>query len=81
MTPRDWNYAVSIGWGGVAGGLCALAGGGAVGGMACGALGSALGVYLSDKTGPKGNQCAEIKVRVGANPVGYKIINKPCSDI
>ncbi|RTE50814.1 hypothetical protein [Actinobaculum sp. 352] len=60
LTPRDWNFGSSVGWGGAAGGLCTLAGGGVIGGVACSALGSALGWYLADKTGPKGRQCAEI---------------------
>lgn len=79
LTPRDWNFISSTGWAAAGGALCTLAGGGPLAGALCGAAGGAIGWYLSDKTGPKGNQCAEVKIRLGTKPAGYKVINKPCS--
>lgn len=81
LTPRDWNFVSSVGWAAAGGALCTLAGGGPAAGALCGAAGGALGWYLSDKTGPKGNQCAEIKMRAWTSPFGYKVINKPCSEL
>ncbi|PWF27264.1 hypothetical protein [Ancrocorticia populi] len=79
LTPRDWNFVTSVGWAGAGGGLCTLVGGGLIGGVSCSTVGGAIGWKLSDKTGPKGNQCAEVKVRVGYKPVGYKIFKKSCA--
>ncbi|MDD7384149.1 MAG: hypothetical protein SPI12_06410 [Actinomycetaceae bacterium] len=79
LTPNDWNFLTSAGARAVSSAMCSLAGGGPVGGVACGTLGSIIGSYIGSKTGPKGNQCAEIKLRVGTNPVGYKIFNKTCA--
>lgn len=53
-----------------------------VGGVACTAITQGIFAYVRTRDAPNVNQCGEIKLMWGVfAPVGYKVINKPCSKV
>ncbi|VEI13064.1 hypothetical protein [Trueperella bialowiezensis] len=82
MNPSDFAVFAGGALGASGYGLCALLAPSGVGAAACAVIVGAIYSYLAYEASPSAGQCGELKLIWGAfTPAGYKIINRPCSEL